>query len=102
MEQEGGSAATELPMCNYGKPSAVQISITKKNSDRRFWGCEGRNLYENKSTRMQCLKIKVQKRNMEKNKSTGTSKWVLTFMYEIVLFIVFKVYKKYTLFMKYF
>ena len=75
MEEEGGSAATELPMCNYGKPSAVQISTTeKKNPGRLFWGCERRNLYENKNTRMQCLKIKVQGRNVEKNKSTWTSK----------------------------
>ena len=78
MEEEGGSAVTELPMCNCGKPSAVQMSTTEKNLGRRFWGCEGRNLYENKSTRMQCLKIKVQGRNVEKNKSTGTSKWVLS------------------------
>ena len=77
MEEEGGSAATELPMCNCGKPSVVQMStIEKKNPGRRFWGCEGRNLYENKSIRMQCFKIKIQGRNMEKNKSTG-SKWVL-------------------------
>ena len=48
MEKEGGSAATELSMCNYGKSSAVQMLTTKKNPDRRFWGCEGRNLYENK------------------------------------------------------
>ena len=61
MKEEGGSAAIELPMCNYGKPSAVQMSTTeKKYPGWRFWGCEERNLYENKSTRMQCLKIKVQ------------------------------------------
>ena len=30
MEEERGSAATELPMCNYEKPSIVQISITEK------------------------------------------------------------------------
>ena len=30
MEEEGGSAATELPMCNCGKPNAVQMSTTKK------------------------------------------------------------------------
>ena len=30
MEEEGESAATELPMCNCGKPSAVQISTTEK------------------------------------------------------------------------
>ena len=32
MEEEGGSAATELPMCNCGKLNAVQMStIGKKN-----------------------------------------------------------------------
>ena len=77
MEEEGGSAATELPMCNCGKPSAVQMSTTEKKPRSAILGCEGRNLYENKSTRMQCLKIKVQGRTVEKNKSTGTSKWVL-------------------------
>ena len=78
MEEEGGSAATELPMCSCGKPSVVQMSTTeKKNPDRRFWGYEGRNLYENKSTRMQCLKIKVKRQNVKKkNKSTAISKWV--------------------------
>ena len=30
MEEEGGSAAIELPMCNCGKPSAVQMSTTEK------------------------------------------------------------------------
>ena len=30
MEEEGGSATTELPMCNCGKPSAIQMSTTKK------------------------------------------------------------------------
>ena len=58
--EEGGSAATKLPMCNCGKLNAVQMSTTeKKNPGWRFWGCEGRNLYENKSIMMQCLKIKV-------------------------------------------
>ena len=62
MEKKGRSAATELPTCNCGKSGAVQISTTekKKNPDQRFWGCEGRNLYENKNTRIQYLKIKVQ------------------------------------------
>ena len=84
MEEEGGSATTELPMCNCGKLSAVQMLTTeKKNPGRRFWGCEGQNLYENKSIRMQCLKIKVQGRNVEKNKSTGTSKWVLPNLYDM-------------------
>ena len=32
MEEEGGSAATELPMCNCGKPSAVQMSKTEKKT----------------------------------------------------------------------
>ena len=32
MEEEGGSVATELPMCNYGKPSAVQMSTTEKKT----------------------------------------------------------------------
>ena len=57
MEEEGGSATTELSMCNYGKPSAVQMSTTEeKNPGQRFWGCEGRNLYENKSTITKCEK----------------------------------------------
>ena len=30
MEEEGGNAATELPMCNCEKPNAVQISTTEK------------------------------------------------------------------------
>ena len=32
MEEKGGSAATELPMCNYGKSSTVQMSTTKKKT----------------------------------------------------------------------
>ena len=52
MEEEERSSATELPICNCGKPSAVQMSTTEKNPDRRFWGCDGRNLYENKNTMM--------------------------------------------------
>ena len=32
MEEEGESAAIELPMYNYGKPSAVQISTTGKTN----------------------------------------------------------------------
>ena len=66
MEKKKESTATELPMCNCGKSSAVQMSTTEKNLGRQFWGCDGRNLYENKSTRMQCLKIKVQERNVKK------------------------------------
>ena len=34
MEEEGGSAATELPMCNCGKPSAVQMSTTEKKKKK--------------------------------------------------------------------
>ena len=34
MEEEGGSVVTELPMCNYGKPNAVQMSTTEKNLGR--------------------------------------------------------------------
>ena len=41
MEEEGGSTATELPMCNCGKLNAVQMTTTEKNHGRRFWGCEG-------------------------------------------------------------
>ena len=34
MEEEKESAATELSICNYGKPNAVQMSIIeKKNHD---------------------------------------------------------------------
>ena len=55
MEEAGGIVATELSMCNCGKPSAVQMSTTENNLGRRFWDCERRNLYENKSTRMQCF-----------------------------------------------
>ena len=64
MEEEGGSVATELPMCNCGKPSTIQISTIEKKTWLTILGCEGRNLYENKSTIMQCLKIKVQGRNV--------------------------------------
>ena len=32
MEEEGGSAVIELSMCNRGKPSAVQMSITEKKT----------------------------------------------------------------------
>ena len=62
MEEEGGSAATELPMFNCGKLSAVQMSTTKKKKPgRRFWGCEDE-IY---------MKIKVQGYNVS-NKSTKT------------------------------
>ena len=64
MEEEEGSAATKLPMCNCEKLIAVQMSMTekkkkKKNPDRLFWSCKERNLYENKSLKIQCFKIKV-------------------------------------------
>ena len=32
MEEEGGSAVTELPMLNCGKSSTVQISTTEKKT----------------------------------------------------------------------
>ena len=32
MEEEGGSVVTELPMCNCGKLSTVQMLTTKKKS----------------------------------------------------------------------
>ena len=32
MEEEGGSAITELPMCNCGKSSAIQILTTEKKT----------------------------------------------------------------------
>ena len=50
--EEGGNVVTELPMCNCGKPSVIQMLTTEKNPGRQFWGCKGRNLYENKSIRM--------------------------------------------------
>ena len=34
MEEEGGSAATKLPMCNCGKPSAIQMSTTEKKKKK--------------------------------------------------------------------
>ena len=37
MEEEGRSVATELPMCNCGKPNTVQISTIEKKLGRRFW-----------------------------------------------------------------
>ena len=33
MEKEGGSAATELPMCDCGKPNAVPMSTTEKKKN---------------------------------------------------------------------
>ena len=38
MQEEGESTATELPMCNCGKPNAVQMSTTeKKTMVGNFW-----------------------------------------------------------------
>ena len=76
--EKGGSAATELPICNYGKPSAVQMSTTEKKTLVGDFGVvRDENYMKIKVQRMQCLKIKVQRQNVEKNKSIGTSKWVL-------------------------
>ena len=38
MEEEGGSAATELSMCNFGKPSAVQMSTIEKKPSLTILG----------------------------------------------------------------
>ena len=51
MEEEGGSAATELPMCNCGKPSAIQMSTTKKKTLVGDFGVVRDEIY---------MKIKVQ------------------------------------------
>ena len=32
MEEDGGSATTELSMCNYGKPNVVQMLTIKKKT----------------------------------------------------------------------
>ena len=57
MEEEGGSATTELPMCNYEKPSAVQISTTKKKTLISDFGVVRDEIY---------MKIKVQECNVFK------------------------------------
>ena len=57
MEEEGGSAATELPMCNYGKSSAVQISTTEKKTLIDDFGVERDEIY---------MKIKLQGFNVSK------------------------------------
>ena len=62
MEEEGGSAVTELPMCNCGKQSAVQMSTTEKKTLIGDFGVVRNEIY---------MKIKVQGQNMEKNKNTG-------------------------------
>ena len=35
MEEEGESVATELSMCNCGKPNAVQMSTTEKKKKKK-------------------------------------------------------------------
>ena len=57
MEEEGGSAATELPMCNYRKPSAVQMSTTEKKTLVDDFGVVMDEIY---------MKIKVQGCNVSK------------------------------------
>ena len=66
MEKEEGSVATELPMCNCGKPSAVQMSTTKKKTLVDDFGVVRDEIYmkikyndamtQNKSTRTKCGK----------------------------------------------
>ena len=79
MEEEGGSTATELPMCNCGKSSAVQMSTTEKKTLVGDFGIVRDEIY---------MKIKVQGRNVKKNKSTGTSKWVLPSMLMLMLMLM--------------
>ena len=56
--EEGGSAATKLPMCNCGKPSAVQMSTTeKKKTMVGDFGVVRNEIY---------IKIKVQECNVSK------------------------------------
>ena len=57
MEEEGGSAAIELPMCNCGKPSAVQMSTTEKKTLIGDFGVVRDEIY---------MKIKVQGYNVSK------------------------------------
>ena len=57
MEEEGGSAATELSMCNCGKPSAIQISITEKKTLIGDFGIMRDEIY---------MKIEIQKCNISK------------------------------------
>ena len=57
MEEEGGSAATELPMCNCGKSSAVQMSTTEKKTLVGDFGVVRDEIY---------MKIKVQGCNVSK------------------------------------
>ena len=57
MEEEGGSAVTELPMCNSEKLSAVQISTTEKKTLVGDFGVMRDEIY---------MKIKVQRCNVSK------------------------------------
>ena len=57
MEEEGGSAATELPMCNCRKSSAVQMSTTEKKTLVDDFGVVRDEIY---------MKIKVQECNVSK------------------------------------
>ena len=57
MEEEGGSVATELPMFNCGKPSAVQMSTTEKKTLVDDFGAVRDEIY---------IKIKVQRCNVSK------------------------------------
>ena len=57
MEEEGGSAATELSMCNCGKPSVVQMSTTEKKTLIGDFGVVRDEIY---------MKIKVKGCNVSK------------------------------------
>ena len=57
MEKEGGSATTELPMCNCGKPNTVQISTIEKKTLVDDFGIVRDEIY---------MKIKVQGCNISK------------------------------------
>ena len=57
MEEEGGSAATKLPMCNCGKPSTIQMSTTEKKTQVGDFGVMRDEIY---------MKIKVQRCNVSK------------------------------------
>ena len=57
MEEEGGSVATELPMCNCGKPSVEQMSTTEKKTLIGDFGIVRDEIY---------MKIKVQGCNVSK------------------------------------
>ena len=93
MEEEKGSAATELLMCNCEKPSIVQMSTTEKNLDRQFWDYEGQNLYENKSYKNAISQNKSTRMKYEKKtKNTGTSKWVLPFYLLIIMSCPFTIF----------